>query len=74
MDISHNFIVLSLEHEYIKLPSLLNSTELTVCSCPFRVFMQVRVSKFHTFIDKSDEQVASSLPIASKAIAFILFE
>lgn len=36
--------------------------------------MQVKVSKFHILIDKSDEQVASSLPIESNAIALILFE
>lgn len=52
----------------------MNSIVETVCSCPFNVLKQVRVSKFQIFIVKSAEQEAKYFPTVSNARELTVFE
>jgi hypothetical protein len=55
VSVSQTLIVLSREAETIQSPFGVKRTELTVCSCPWRVFKQLRASKSHIFNVKSLE-------------------
>ena len=58
----------------MKFPSKENSIEETECSCPLRVLMHFKVSKFQIFIVISEEQDAKVFPVLSKVTQLIKFE